>query len=146
MKNSRSRNDQLAVVIAVVRRGLITASSLLDEIGTVWWRTPTLHPTGERGESFHGRKTLYFLWIRDLFDRLSKVDPEAATRERSQWPINDTYFFGKLSIYAAMAREIVSTNKVAALIADLNDKIFWDPALPAGASFYPPGAMGRFHR
>src|SRR3546814_9176441 len=43
---------------------------------TLWWDMPTLHPTGERGESFHGRKTLYFLWLRDLFDRLIKLDPE----------------------------------------------------------------------
>lgn len=77
-------DDQLAAVIAVVRRGLLTASSLLDEIDTVWWRTPTLHPTGERGESFHGRKTLYFIWIRDLFDRLIKIDPEAAMLELMQ--------------------------------------------------------------
>src|SRR3546814_4638463 len=68
---------------------------------TLWWDMPTLHPTGERGESFHGRKTLYFLWLRDLFDRLIKLDPEGAALEVRQWPINDGYFFGKLSIYAA---------------------------------------------
>src|SRR3546814_2997339 len=47
-------DEQLATVIAVVRRSLLAASSLRDEIGTLWWDMPTLHPTGERGESFHG--------------------------------------------------------------------------------------------
>lgn len=120
-------DEQLVAVIAVVRRSLLTASALLDEIGTRWWRTPTLHPTGERGESFHGRKTLYFLWLRELFDRLMKFDPEAAALELMQWPINDTYFFGKLSIYAAMSREIVPASKAAALLSDVHDRVFWDP-------------------
>src|SRR3546814_13551775 len=30
-------DEQLATVIAVVRRSLLAASSLLDEIGTLWW-------------------------------------------------------------------------------------------------------------
>lgn len=117
-------DEQLATVIAVVRRSLLTASSLLDEIGTVWWDMPTLHPTGERGETFRGRKTQYFLWFRDLFDRLVKLDPAAAAIEVRQWPINDGYFFGKLAIYAAMFPEVVSASQASALFSELNDKIF----------------------
>lgn len=120
-------DEQLAGVIAVVRRSLLTASSLLDEIGTSWWQTPTLHPTGDRGESFHGRKTLYFLWFRDLFVRLVNLDPEAAALEVRQWPSNDGYFFGKLSIYAAMFPGVVSASQATALLSELNDKIFWEP-------------------
>lgn len=119
-------DEQLATVIAVVRRSLLAASSLLDEIGTLWW-APTLHPTGERGESFHGRKTLYFLWLRDLFDRLVKLDPEGAALEVRQWPINDGYFFGKLSIYAAMFPGVVSASQANALLSEVSDKIFWEP-------------------
>lgn len=120
-------DEQLATVIAVVRRSLLAASSLLDEIGTLWWDMPTLHPTGERGESFHGRKTLYFLWLRDLLDRLIKLDPEGAALEVRQWPINDGYFFGKLSIYAAMFPGVVPASQATALFSELNDKIFWEP-------------------
>lgn len=120
-------DEQLATVIAVVRRSLLAASSLLDEIGTLWWDMPTLHPTGERGESFHGRETLYFLWFRDLFIRLVTLDPEAAALEVRQWPINDRYFFGKLSIYAALFPSVVSANQVTALLSELNDEIFWEP-------------------
>lgn len=120
-------DDKLAAVVAVVRRALITASALLDEIGTLWWRTPTLHPTGERGESFHGRKTLYFLWFRDLFDRLLKIDPATAALEVEQWPTNDTYFFGKLSIYAATFARAASANKVVEMLANMDDRVFWDP-------------------
>ena len=120
-------DEQLAGVIAIVRRSLLAASSLLDEIGTIWWQTPTLHPTGERGESFHGRKTLYFLWFRDLFVRLVKLAPEAAALEVRQWPLNDNYFFGKLSIYAAMFPDVVSTSQASTLMSDLNDRIFWEP-------------------
>jgi len=120
-------DEHLVAVIALVRRSLTTASSLLDEIGTLWWDTPTLHPTGERGESFHGRKTLYFLWFRDLFGRLVELDPEAAALEVRQWPIDDKYFFGKLSLYATIFSEVMSANQTATLLLDLNDRIFWEP-------------------
>jgi hypothetical protein len=120
-------DEQLATVIAVVRRSLLAASSLLDEIGTVWWDMPTLHPTGERGESFHGRKTLYFLWFRDLVVRLAKLDPAAAALEVRQWPINDTYFFGKLAIYAAIFPELVPVDQAISVLSDINDRIFWEP-------------------
>lgn len=120
-------DEHLGAVIAVVRRSLLTAASLLDEIGTRWWNMPTLHPTGERGESFYGRKKLYFLWFRDLFVRLIELDPQAAAVEVRQWPINDTYFFGKLSIYAAMLPDVVPANQTIALLSDLNDRIFWEP-------------------
>ncbi|NIJ61676.1 SIR2 family protein [Qipengyuania flava] len=120
-------DEQLAGVIGVVRRSLLAASSLLDEIGTVWWDMPTLHPTGERGETFHGRKTQYFLWFRDLFVRLVKLDPAAAALEVRQWPINDGYYFGKLSIYAAMFPGVVSASQATALLSELRDKIFWEP-------------------
>ncbi|MBN8816055.1 MAG: SIR2 family protein [Sphingomonas sp.] len=120
-------DEHLASVTGIVRRALITASSLLDEIGTQWWQTPTLHPTGERGESFHGRKTLYFLWFRDLFDRLANFDPALAALELAQWPIDDTYFFGKLSMYTAMFGEVVPPNKVVAILSDVDDRVFWDP-------------------
>lgn len=119
-------DEQLVAVITVIRRSLLTASCLLDEIGTRWWQTPTLHPTGERGESFHGRKTLYFLWFRDLFIRLVKLDPAAATLEARQWPTKDKYFFGKLSIYAAMFREVLSASQAATLLVGLSDQIFWE--------------------
>lgn len=120
-------DEQLASVIAIVRRSLLTASSLLDEIGTVWWDMPTLHPTGERGESFHGRKTLYFLWFRDLVVRLAMLNPAAAGLEVRQWPINDTYFFGKLAIYAAMFPELVPAGQAISVLSDVNDRIFWEP-------------------
>lgn len=120
-------DEQLASVIAVVRRSLLAASSLLDEIGTLWWNMPPLHPTGERGESFHGRKTLYFLWYRDLVVRLAKLDPAAAALEVRQWPINDTYFFGKLTIYAAMFPDLVPAGQAISVLSDVNDRIFWEP-------------------
>lgn len=119
-------DEQLARVVSIVRRSLMVASSLLDEIGTVWWEMPTLHPTGERGESFFGRKTHYFLWFRELFVRLVKIDPEAAALEVNQWPLDDRYFFGKLSIYAAMFPEVLSGSQAATLLSELDDDIFWE--------------------
>jgi hypothetical protein len=119
-------DEHLARAISIVRRSMLTATFLLDEIGTQWWQMPTLHPTGDRGETFYGRKTLYFLWFRDLFVRLIAVNPEAAALEVKQWPINDKYFFGKLSIFASMHQQVMSANSVANLLLSMDDEIFWE--------------------
>ncbi len=118
-------DERLAEIVEIVRRSLIRCSVLLNEVGTIWWRTPTLHPTGERGESFYGRKTLYFLWFKELFLRLVEVDIIAAKAEKSKWPLEDIYFFGKFGIFAAMFPALASGSKAEAIISGLNDEVFW---------------------
>jgi len=91
-------DEHLVEVVAIMRRSLIRCRALFNETEKLWWRSPTLHPTGARGESVSGRKSLYFLWFRDLFDRLAAQSPYLARNEATCWPIDDTYFFGKLKI------------------------------------------------
>ena len=115
----------LAEVVELVRQSLVRCSALLDEVGTLYWRTPSLHPTGARGEYVHGKKAHHFLWFKTLFDQLSDADPQAARREVGQWPRDDEYFFGKLTIYAAMKSAVVSGSDAYAMLLELSDEIFW---------------------
>jgi SIR2-like domain len=116
----------LPELVALIRHSLLRASELLHEVGTLWWRMPTLYPTGERGESFHGRKEQYFLWFKKLFLALLEKDPEAAKFEVRHWPHNDTYFFGKLSIFAASFEALSTSREFSALLISISGDTFWD--------------------
>lgn len=118
-------DDGLIEIVTILRRSLIHCSHLLEEAQKTWWRSPTLHPTGDKGESFPGRKTLHFLWFKELFDRLLKHDPVAAKTEMSRWPQDDRYFFGKLHIYAGMFPELTSAKEAEHLLLGLTEEIFW---------------------
>jgi hypothetical protein len=118
-------DDRLERAVEIVRRSLIRCSALLSETGTLWWRTPTLHPTGQRGEQIDGRKSLHFLWFKALFQRLAEKDPVSGKIEISRWPLEDPYFFGKLAIYAAMLPALASGKEAEATLLGLNDEIFW---------------------
>jgi hypothetical protein len=113
-------------LVSIVRQSLSRASELLDEVGTLWWRTPTLYPTGERGESFHGKKEQYFLWFKSLFLALLEKDPEAAKFEIKHWPHSDTYFFGKLSIFAASFEILSTPSEFSGLFMSISGEVFWD--------------------
>ncbi len=117
----------LASVVAILRQSLITAAELLDEVGTTYWRTPTLHPTGNPGGGYHGRKELSFVWFKDLFLDLLAKDPDAARFETTQWPQTDKYFFSKLCIYAAMHPALSKAKQVAQLLTGLSNDLFWEP-------------------
>lgn len=116
----------LPAVVAIVRRSLLDTASMLDEIGTKWWRTPTLHPTGQPGETYHGRKEHHFLWFRQLFLDLMELSPDAAKWEIANWPKQEPFFFSKLSVYAAMFPAITSAKEAAELLCELNETNFWD--------------------
>jgi hypothetical protein len=119
-------HEHLPNAVAIVRRSLLNTAAMLEEVETRWWRTPTLHPTGNPGETFHGRKEQYFLWFKQLFLNLLDHHPDAAKWEVAHWPKHDKFFFSKLSVYAAMFPTIMSPKEVVGLLCGLDDDNFWD--------------------
>ncbi|MGY6768880.1 hypothetical protein [Komagataeibacter sp. NFXK3] len=113
-------------VIALVRHSLERMAELLEESTTVLWRTPTLHPTGDRGESFAAeRQESYFLRFKDLFDGLVAHDVMAARHEVENWDSNDPVFFAKLYLYAATRPGVIEPNKFAQCILAMPDDVWW---------------------
>lgn len=116
----------LSDVVKLIRRSLIDCSILMNEVGQRWWSSPTLHPTQERGESFHGKMIQNYLWFKSLFDRLLEADETSARQEFQNWNCNDPTFFGKLCIYYAGNIRLLKRSEAFSLISGLADKIFWD--------------------
>ncbi len=119
-------DEYLPSAVARIRSSLERTALLLDEINTIWWSTPTLYPTGERGEHFHGKKAQYFLWFKELFERLIQLDPALAKREYRQWSKYDSYFFAKLSLYVCKKPEIVPIGEAYSFLESLPEDIFWN--------------------
>lgn len=119
-------NEHLPIIIKLVRRSLIRAAELLNEIDTVWWQLPTLHPSEGPGEQFHGRKEQYFLWFVALFQKLISIDRSAARSEMNLWDRNDPYFFGKLTIFALMDPHLASGSEAARVLGAMGDRVFFD--------------------
>lgn len=120
----------LIAVVEILRRSLVRMAEMLQESTTLLWRTPTLHPTGERDESLReGRKSGHFLKFQELFDALVKHDVTAARREVATWDSNDPTFFAKLFLYAATLPGLIDAEDVAIRILAMPDDVLWDSQL-----------------
>jgi hypothetical protein len=119
--------DVLLDVIRILRRSLNRMSEMLAESTVLFWRTPTLHPTGERGEnSYHGRKVAYFLQFKTLFRSLIERDHAAACTEFESWNNHDRYFFAKLILFVVSLPKVVPPALAVDRIIGMPDEVFWD--------------------
>lgn len=122
--------DLLATVVALVRHSLVRMSEMISESTTLFWRTPTLHPTGERGESQAlGRKAGHFLKFKALFEKLVEQDIATAQREVENWNSNDPVFFAKLFLFAATLPAMPDPKSLAARLLAMPPDVFWDSNL-----------------
>lgn len=118
----------LVPVVQILRRSLERSAQMLDESTNLIWRTPTLHPTGHRGETrYEGRKASHFLKFAKLFERLAAADREAARNELRAWDTNEPRFFAKLYLFAATLEDIIPPSQFAATILAMPDATFWEP-------------------
>lgn len=119
--------EMLVEVTRLVRDSLKRMSAMIDESTMrLFWSTPTLHPTGDRGESFdYDRQASHFLKFRDLFDALAEHDPAAARYEVAAWDSSDPIFFAKLFLYASAKAELVDAGSFARHILAMPDALWW---------------------
>jgi hypothetical protein len=122
--------ERLARVVAMVRRSLERMSEMIGESTAIYWRTPTLHPTGDRGENFQSdREESHFLKFRDLFAALVAHDALAARREMDHWDINDPVFFAKLYLFAVTLPGLVGAADFARHVLAMPDETWWNEDL-----------------
>jgi len=122
--------EMLVPVVEILRRSLIRMAEMLRESTVVYWRTPTLHPTGEPGESIsRGRKSGHFLRFQRLFNELVEQDAAAAQREVAIWDCGDPIFFAKLFLYAATLPKLIDAEQVAVRILAMPADVLWDSEL-----------------
>jgi hypothetical protein len=118
----------LEALVVMTRQSLLEMAAMLSECTTSLWRTPTLHPTGERGESLDpGRKSGLFVRFKALFQALVAKDQAAARREVAAWNSSEPIFFAKLFLFAAWVPGLLDAHFIAARILALPSEVFWEP-------------------
>lgn len=115
----------LPAIVGAIRKGLEHAASLLADLDTKWWRTPTLHPEDKPGERYLSKADAYFIWFVTLYDQLCRSDIRLARRELSAWPENEPFFFDKLRIWEWMKPEIVTPSDAMMGLLALSADAFW---------------------
>lgn len=112
--------------VACLRNCLLHAASIKRDLGIdTFSRTPTLHHEDKPGAVHLNDEARFFLWFTELFKRLVKVDPRAAGRELTQWPVDDACYFSKLCIWAWMLPAVATSEAAAEGLASLPDEPFW---------------------
>jgi hypothetical protein len=115
----------LPSVAAALRRGLEHAATLLADLETEWWRTPTLYPDEKPGERYLDKTGAHFLWFAEMYDRLCEADRKRARRELLAWPRSESLFFDKLRTWVSAKSEIVSAADAMNDLLALSQDVFW---------------------
>lgn len=120
--------EALPRLVAIVRRTLVDMAEMAEEGTPSFRRTPTLHHSGDAGESHgHGRRDELFHRFRKLFDFLFVQSRALALREVDSWNSNDRTYFAKLFLYAAWLPGLLDPDVVAERILAMPAEVFWDP-------------------
>jgi hypothetical protein len=120
-------SEHLVKVYMAARRAMETASELLEEIGTIYWQTSTLHTEQKGDERYLDGSSIFLHWIAALFDRLAVEQPDVARGDLARWPKDDSFFFDKLKLWAWMKADIFDGDTVTAGLIGFSDDSFWDP-------------------
>lgn len=112
--------------VACLRNCLLHAASIKRDLGIDQFsRTPTLHHEDKPGSVHLDDEASFFLWFTELFKRLAENDPQAASRELTQWPLDDASYFGKLCIWAWMLPSVAPSEIAAEGLITIPEAPFW---------------------
>jgi len=120
-------DQALPQAFGVLEHGMMAASGMMADIGTVHFRTPACYPErevdGDERDSDVGEVMTLFI---ELFDRLANLYPDITLGHVLTWPEDDKFFFRKLKLYALSKPAIFSSDDVAKRILALKQDAFWD--------------------
>lgn len=117
----------LPKVFSILEDQLAFASGLLDDIETMYFRTPTCYPRREiDGEPHIQGAAKLVPWFIQLFDRMAATWPDLAHAHATTWPTTDPFYFRKLKLYAFSKVEVFDAADVAKAVLSLNQDEFWD--------------------
>ena len=120
-------DEALPAAYRILRNHLETATGLLTDIDTKYWKTTTFYPEPSPGETYLDHASTYLLWFRELFDRMIQKHPEQLRADITLWPAEEPFFFDKLRLYAWTSDVLFSGKTFAEGLLALSDRAFWEP-------------------
>lgn len=120
-------DEALPEVFGIMEEQLLTASGLLSDIDTKFFRSVSCYPERDvvgQGNSTESADALN--WFISLFDQLVNLCPGLAHAKAVAWPSTDPYFFRKLKLYAFNKAAAFTADYVADALLAFDQEVFWD--------------------
>lgn len=115
--------------VEILRRNLELAVELENEIGGYGLSLScSLTPEKNVEDSYsrtHGLSAWVLLFVSYL-EKLVLIDLDAAQKELSKWPCDDSTIFARLRIWALGKTYLVPNESISATLNQLSDEAFWD--------------------
>lgn len=138
-------DDLLPQVFGILEEQLIIAAGLLEDIETVYFRTPTCYPDRQvDGRQHSSNAAKIVIWFTQLFDRMAVKWPELANAHAITWSMADQFFFRKLKLYAFSKANVFVADDVATDVLSLDQESFWDPNVVRELLFLLVDRWGEF--
>jgi hypothetical protein len=114
-------------IFSILQEQFVLASGLLEDVETVYFKTPTCYPSRDVDGDEHVTSAAdAFGWFRRLFDRLAILRPDLAKAHATTWDSQDPYFFRKLKLYAYGKTHVFEADEASELVLSLDQQTFWD--------------------
>ncbi|WP_095189808.1 SIR2 family protein [Pseudomonas sp. Irchel 3E19] len=140
-------DDLLPQVVGILEAQLTTASGLLGDIETHYFKTPTCYPGREvEGEEHITNAADIVTWFVRLFDRMVAKWPDLAKAHATIWPVSDLFYFRKLKLYAFSKVDVFEADDVARELLSLDQEAFWDAEVDRELLFLLMDRWGEFSR
>ena len=117
---------ELPAIYEMIRRHLVFAAGLLADAAVQDWKTWTFYEENQPGPLDLDDASVYFLWFRDLFDRMVNTRPERVKADVSLWPTEEPFFFDKLRVYAWTSLLLFSAKEVVDDLLKVSNDAFWN--------------------
>ncbi|MCT8867149.1 SIR2 family protein [Shewanella xiamenensis] len=122
-------NEWIIRIVKVLRRNLEIAVELENEIGGYGLILRcTLTPEKNSNHSYsktHGLSAWVLLFFSYL-EKLVPLDLDAAQKELSKWPSDDSTIFARLKIWSITNTKLVPDESISATLNQLSDEAFWN--------------------
>ena len=119
-------DEALPAAYRILRNHLDSATGLLTDIETKYWKTTTFYPEPNPGDTDLDDASTYLFWFRELFDRMIQKHPDQLRADITLWPAEEPFFFDKLRLYAWASDVLFSGKTLAEGLLALSDHAFWE--------------------
>lgn len=134
IKFLETHNDELKVpdeallqVFGILEDQLTVSSSLMTDIETTYFPTPTCYPGRDADGNDHAAKAAEVVTpFVQLFERIAELRPELANAHATTWPETDRFFYRKLKLYAFAKGNVFNAEHVAEALLSFDQETFWD--------------------
>ncbi|MDV6316233.1 SIR2 family protein [Idiomarina loihiensis] len=118
-------DETLEPVLRIVESHLRRSEGLLLDVQAIYFLVPTCYPERKVDVEENDIHAM-FNWYVELFVRMISYDPKKAKAYVTTWPIDESFYFRKLRLFALNHAELFGAEEVVDSLMALSQESFWD--------------------